>query len=353
LAIQWMDDFTSYGTNAARLLDGSYAENAFVDLPTDPDPSATANPVFRVQAGTGLLRRVLSSAQTTIGVAGRYWLNTLPLDVNARPRFANIRDTGNRDHCYITSDPSGYLQAYRADSGGDVLVGTSSSPVVIASAWRHIEVQFVLDIAAGSITVRLEGQTVLSVTGIRTISNTSGIAATGQNVVLEYTRSGATAGSMYVKDFIIWDGSGSANNTFMGSCQVYKIVPDADITLNWTPSTGTAGWSLINESTPSDDVGYISAAASVSPSTFSLTDLPTNVTSVKGVMAVHRSKKTDGGDGQLQLSLVSGANTGAGTDRTITTAYTYWADIFDKDPSGSAWSKTLVNALQVKLNRTV
>jgi hypothetical protein len=52
-------------------------------------------------------------------------------------------------------------------------------------------------------------------------------------------------------------------------------------------------------------------------------------------------------------SAVSGANTGNGVDRPITTAYTYMWDIFDLDPSGSAWSRTLVNALQMKLNRTL
>jgi hypothetical protein len=359
--LQWMDDFTSYGTDTnrtARLSDGPYAAVSRFSLAVDPDPTAGGNQVLLGSGGGlgGFFRKVLTSAQTTVGVAARYFFNTLPSagGLGECPTIASLADINNITHCYVIVNPSGFISAYRAENGAtDTLLGTSASPVVVTNSWRHIETKFVLDNAAGSIEVRFEGLTVFQVTGVKTTSNRTSAGTTAFNVVLASEQDGAGP-LMYVKDFIIWDGSGAVNNNFMGSCQVYKIQPDSDVSLNWTPSTGTTGFNLINDTTPSDDTGYISAPTPApSPAQFTLTDLPTNVTSVKGVMVIHRSRKTDGGDGSLQTSLISGVNTGNGSNRTITTAYTYWWDVFDQDPSGTNWSKTLVNALKLQLNRTV
>jgi hypothetical protein len=71
-------------------------------------------------------------------------------------------------------------------------------------------------------------------------------------------------------------------------------------------------------------------------------------------MPIHRSRKTDGGTGNIQLGVISGAATGLGVDRPITTAYTYWWDVFDSDPNiAAAWTKAAVNAMNLQLNRTL
>jgi hypothetical protein len=355
--LQWMDDFTSYGTdagNVARMLNGPYAECTRTELVADPDATAGGKFVLRKFGGGtgGDTRKVLTSAQTTVGIAARYWLSQLPNDSSQQPGLAVFKDILNKEHLRLLCNPTGYLEVWRLDNGGSVMIGQTSGPVMITNAWRHIEIKVVFDAAAGSFEVRLEGVTVLNVSGVRTTSNVSGATATCSQVA--FASPPTFQVQTYIKDFIVWDGTGGSNNSFFGSCQVYKIIPDGDVSLNWTPSTGTTGYNLINETTPDDDSGYISAPVPLpSPAQFSLSDLPANVTTVRGVMTVHRSRKTDGGDGNIQTSVISGANTGNGTDRTITTAYTYWTDMFDLDPGGGAWTKALVNALKLKLNRTV
>lgn len=357
--LQWMDDFTSYGTDAnrlARLTNGSYAEQAWCDLVADPDPSAGGQFCLSVGSNTNsIIRRVLTAAQGTVGTAARYWLTNIPSDTNQRPHFASFRDINNNIHVWVTVNPTGYVEAYRHDNAGDVLIAQSASPVIVANAWRHIECKLVLSAAAGSIEVHLEGAQVLNVAGIRTTTDVVGVAATCSTIAIQNTRGAAAGPQMYVKDLIMWDGSGAVNNSFMGSCQVYKIIPNGDVSLGWTPSAGVTGYDKINLTTPLDDGSYISAPFPLPPaSTFSMSDLPANVTAVKGVMILQRSRKTDGGDGQVQASLLSGASVGAGANRTITTAYTYWTDMFDLDPQGAInWSPARVNALNLKLDRTV
>lgn len=354
--LQWMDDFSSYGIGGqAYLLNGNYAEYSG-SISADPDPSAGGAPVLLTGPNNALdvigVRRVLPAAQATVGVAARFWLTALPPDTSRRPIFAFFRDVNNVDLVYITVDPTGYLQAYNWNNGAPLLIGQSAAPVIVANAWRHIETKVLCNNGAGTVEVRLEGTPVLNVAGVVTSWNGN----LCQNVGPGYLRSvGSIGPGLYVKDLIVWDGSAGQITNFVGSCQVYKILTNADVSLGWTPSSGATGWNLIDREPPPDDADYISAPYPLpAPSTFGLTDLPANVTSVKGVMAVTRSRKTDGGDGQLEVSLLSGASAGAGANRTLTTAYTYWTDMFELDPNGNvAWTKASVNALDMKLDRTV
>lgn len=361
MAITWMDDFTCYGTDvnrALRLLDGVYASVSRFDLQADPDPSTAGAQVLRGFGGGlgGEIRKVMPTSQATVGVAARLWPAALPPSSLYGMNPFVFYDAGGNIHITIMINPSGYIEAYRndwRDVGNRTLLGTSSTPVMTANAWRHLECKVLIHLSAGTVEVRAEGITVLNLSGIRTLGNVGG-PATSVGIIGMMTPQDGGAPAMYWKDFITWDSTGAANTNFLGSCQVLKCTPSSDTSLGWTPSTGTTGFNLINETTPDDDGTYISAPFPLpSASQFQLTDLPVNVTTVKAVQLMHRSKKTDGGDGNLQVTAVSGANTALGADRPITTAYTYMWDVFDLDPSGSAWSRTLVNALQLKLNRTL
>jgi hypothetical protein len=465
LATQWMDDFQGYGTdgsNVARMLNGPYAE-ASCSLVADPDPTAGGKFVLKMNSiGANIVRRVLSSVQTTVGVAARYWLSSIPGGTAlSGPRFFQFSDTNNNDHIYVIVDASGYLEVFRNDSGGVVLLGTTSSPLT-ANSWNHIEIKIVFNAVTGSVQIRREGGSLLNITNTRTTSNNVGVLASCQNVTLR-NAVGAPSVDYYTKDLIVWDGTGAVNNDFFGSCQVYRITPSADVSRNWNTTIGAApiqspvttsttggtlaagtyyyvvtailnpqgesiasneqsitttgatssntitwaapvgmtvtgykiyrgtaagvenvfyapagtattftdtnaastggtpptdagtGFNKINETTPDDDGTFITAGQGPYPAAYqaSMTQLPNNVTSVRAVMTTHRSRKTDGGDGNVQASLISGANTGSGSNRAITTAYTYWSDMFETDPSGSNWNKTLVNALKLKLDRTL
>lgn len=358
MAIDWMDNFNIYGTDGgrdARLLNGVYAETTRATLQVDPDPTAGGTMALQKFSGGlgGDMRKVLSAAVTTVGVAARYWLTSIPSDSGAvhSPSFIVLSDVNNVAHIRLSADASGNLRALRNDNGGEVQIAITASPVIIANAWKHIETKCFLDAAAGTLEVRIEGVPVLTFAG-RTASNIPGAIVSCQQVAF---RSGWDGPNMYVKDFIIWNGTGAANTDFLGSCQVMKIIPDADVALNWTPSAGVTGYNLINEVTPDDDGSYIAAPFPI-PAAYkcSLSDLPVTVTSVKGVMPIHRSRKTDGGDGNIQVGAISGGSTGLGADRPITTAYTYWWDVFDRDPNGNiAWTRLAVNAMNLQLNRTL
>lgn len=363
MAINHMDNFSIYGsgpTGTARLLNGMYAQDDFANLVVDPDSVAAAAgsivcSFLTTTGGIGLLRKVLLAACTTVGVACRMWQNKLPVNSGISGRPATFRDVNNLEHIFVDVDASGNIRVFRNDTAGNVQIGITANPVLVANAWQHIETKCVLDAVNGSVQVRVEGVPVLDTGAVRTTSDRAGAIATCFNAGVG-GRSGTDSLETYFKDLIIWDSTGAFNNNFIGSCQVYKLTPDADVALNWTPFPADGiGFDKINEAVPDDDGRYIAAPFPL-PAAYkcSLTDLPATVTSVRGVMPVHRSRKTDGGDGNIQVGLISGASTGLGADRTITTAYTYWSDVYDADPNGGvAWTRLAANALNLQLNRTL
>lgn len=342
-----------YGTNLAYMDDGIYGQIDHVVLGDDPDPSITGN-VPKVGAtanGDGMIRFILPSSQYTVGMGCRIYLSNIPTGAGDVPYIHQYRDPGNSVLVTVAVNPTGGLTVYRGENFGTVL-GSTSGPVLVANSWQHVESKVFASDTVGTVEIRVEGVVVLSLTVQNTSSSGFPIAQVANS------NEGGSTGivcSYYVKDLAIWDSAGSVNNDFLGSIQVHELTTNSDTSFNWAASTGTTGYNLLDEAPPNDDTDYIYAVdPAPAASTFGLTNLPADVTSVKGIYTVVRSRKTDGGDGNLQVGLISNGDTGLGLDRPITTAYTYWADMFELDPDTStSWSPSAVDAVTLQLNRTV
>lgn len=366
MALQFFDNFQQYGTNTANLLNGPYAEingTTNVALAADPDPTAGGTTVLRIQSADdridalslgSYLRKVTPTPTATIGVMCRIWLTALPDTIGLRPAIA-FTDASNANQVTVVVSPIGTLKVFRG-SGAGTLLGESTN-CIVANAWQHIEIKLVVSDTVGSIEIRVDTNSVLNLTGLDT-KNTA--LTTIANVILANGDTNGTHSSSawrtYFKDFVIWDTTGVYNNTFLGSCFVYSLRPDSDVSGTWSITGGAgSGWASINETNPDDDTKYISSPwPAATADVFTLTDLPADATSVKGLMGFVRSKKSDGGDGNLTVSLVSGASTVSGIDRPLTVAYTYWSDIFETDPATTVqWTVAATNAAKLKLDRTL
>lgn len=350
--LQWVDTFNRYGVTAALLLNGLYAEN--IESGTlVADPSGSANKVYQAShsfAFTGMsgVRRVLSSNQPTVGLAGKLWMGNIPISANSFSPAMEWRNVANTVVCRISVNTVGGIAAYNA---AGTKIGETVAPVLVANAWNHIEAKVLRDAAAGTLEIRVNGQAAcLALTGLAL-----GVNDFAQVVFGGYTANitGEAFPVICWKDIIVWDGAGTYNKNFMGTCSVIDIDVDSDVSLTWTPSTGANGWSILDNNPPLDDAAYISAAA-VLANTFGLQDLPADVTTVRGGVIINRSRKIDGGDGNVQAGIISGAATGAGADRPITVTYTYWSDVFEVDPNtGLPFTPANFNLAKLKLARTV
>lgn len=356
MAALWCDDFKSYGTNTALMLDGLYAA-AECTLTEDPDPIVTGNVLLLNGTGGGFfdnLRKVLPTPRATVGMCARVWFASLPAGA-LNPCFFRFNDGANVCHVAIALTSTGVIQAWRGAQSSGTLLGASAGPVIASNSFNHIEAKVFISDTVGTVEVRVNGVAVLALTNKDT--GNSADLTVAQVQLTPSSRTDLVTDSdiyIYMKDFFVWDNAGARNNNFAGSVSVVNLTPSSDVALTWALSGGSTGFSLVNESPPVDS-SFISAVfPAPAIDKMGQTNLPADVTSVRTLMTLVRARKTDGGDGSLQVGLISGASTALGANRAITTAPTYYSDIQETDPAtGASWLPTAVDASNIQFNRTL
>ena len=366
MAIEWADNFQNYGTGnrdsaaRGRLSNGIYAlVGNNVDLPIDPDPNFST-PVLRIFGIKQYIRKVYSSFGVTKGVGVRLWIDDFPDSLRYRPAI-RFSDALGSTKVTVAVNPTGQLAVYATTTNLENInplpapAGITPGPVLVTNAWQHVEVKCKAGNGDGEVEVRVEGVPVLVLTGQTILMDNNEVAMVDiVNNQYSWAGTNTSVSSTYVKDLVTWGTSGTENVDFLGSVGVFTLWPDSDVDLNWTPSIGSEGWSILDNNPPVD-TQYISAD-DTPPAAYvaTMTNLPEDVTSVKALMTVVRARKTDGGDGNLQVSLVSNGDEAAGEDRPLTTAFTYWFDVSEIDPdTGVAWSPTAVDNVELKIDRTI
>lgn len=351
MSLEHMDNWQTYGIGGeAHLFDGVYALGN-PSIVADPDPSGLGLPVLALTGNTNrVLRYVLNTQVATFGWAMRIYMPGLP--DGSLPKIQRFYNASLQQLGFFQVIPTGQIQ-YVNNAG--TVIGTSDLAwKLTANSWHHVETKVTFNNAAGSVEIRVDGITALTVAGVNTVGATAG----NVGIVEMWGGAGDTTGmSVYYKDIVMWNTNGVRNNDFFGTVQVISLIPNSDTTLGaWTLTGSATGWGILDNAPPID-TQYLDAAypgAVGVPCQFGMTDLPIDVTSVRALQSFVRGTKTDGGDGNLQASIVSGASVANGVDRPVTAAFTYWKDIFEVDPAtGVAWTVAAANAAQLKINRTI
>lgn len=360
MALQYMDNFSFYGTDVNNLLLGPWGALSSGSLANDPDGVSSGKVLRTAVSATGAFatRLVVPSPDEAIGVAFRTWVNSLP-STDGRGAAVSFKTAGNSHIVTLHITPTGQLRLVNTDGEGTGLdaldtanIGTQvaiTGPLVVgAGQWNHIE--FFYDNTDGTYEVRVEGVQVLAGTDAgftgTTIGNVEFLAH------FNSTSSGAPAN--YIKDLVVWDTTGSQNNTFIGSVFVVALPVNSDVSSGWTRSSGSTDYELLDELTP-NDTDYIEAADTLpAASIMGFENLPADVVGVRGLMSMVRALKTDGGDANLQVSLISGGNADAGADTAVGASAGYIWDISEIDPNtASLWSPSAVDAATIQIDRTL
>lgn len=345
----WMDGFDHYGdgaTGVANMDDGPYAEVDSAHVPSTTQARTGSRSLKLPGSNIGLTRRVFGADLTTVGVGAAVRLDNLPLESGVLIPF-QFRDNANDMQLSISIETTGAIAAYRGDGGG-TLLGTSTA-LLTADTWHHLEVKVSIHDSTGTVEVRLNGVTILNLTGQDT--QATAIASTSQLVLR--TRNNSGGADCYVDDLYAWDTTGSANNNFIGDRKVHTLFPNADgASEDWTRSTGADSFALVDDFPPNDDTDYISTATAGHLTALGFQDLPANVTGIAAVQAVYRARKTDAAATDVRTRARSGGTDANGTTRPMTTSYNYYQDIYETDPdTAAAWTRAGVDAAEIVLDR--
>ncbi len=226
------------------------------------------------------------------------------------------------------------IEIYRGTS----LIATSVGAGLQTSIWHYIELKVKCNNSTGTYEVHLDGNTVLSDSGIDTQA--------GSNAYHDVVRLRGSGTATFYDDFYICDNSGSDNNDFLGNCKVVAIFPDGDDTANWTTSTPSANhYENVDETIVDDDTSYVEEDTTAVTDLYDYEALP-SLGPIKGIQINTDCRETDASTFDIEMPIESSGNQYDGL--AITVGSESWVTrrrIEGTNPdTSSAWTDSEIDA---------
>lgn len=149
----------------------------------------------------------------------------------------------------IAVNSDGTFDMYR---GGTFMKRSTANPCK-AGLWCWVEFKVVCDNSSGSYELRVNGDNILSDSGIDTQVNQS----YHDQVQFRGTGDGRF-NSPRIDDLFIMDSTGAKHNDFIGQRRVLPIFPSGDTAdVDWTASPGPNHYDMVDEQSPDADSTYV------------------------------------------------------------------------------------------------
>lgn len=270
------------------------------------------------------------SARTTRAIG--FYVKLVDLPNSQDGELVNLMD-GGTSQVKLTILPSGNVECRR----GATVLGTLSAPLLVGLEY-YLEMKATIDNSAGTVEVRLNGNTVLSLTSQDTQASGNALC----NAVKWGEGGGGLSNSFHVADFYDADD-------FLGDVRVDYYPPDADGTHDgqFAPSTGTDAAAMVDEVPPDDDSSYIESETVGHQQTFTIPALGYTPETVHGVTLRCQWKKTDAGARTLAPIVRSGGTDYVGSGVGGSTGYAETRTLYVEDPdTTAAWDQAGIEAAE-------
>lgn len=234
---------------------------------------------------------------------------------------------------------------------GSTLLATGTTPIV-TGVYNYVELKVAFATGTtGSYTVKLNGATELTASGIITAATAHAYADT---VTLGYA-TGASDTQFSFDDFYCNDDSGAQCNNFDGDQRIEAIFASADGAHSaWICSTGSAHAALVDETTPNDDTDYVGSSTLNDIDTWAMGNVTPTSGSVKAIQIMPWVRKDDAGVRTVAPVLRMGSTDHVGADLpSLGTTYQYQPRILELSPdTGVAFTITEINAMEAGIKLT-
>lgn len=246
-------------------------------------------------------------------------------------------DGGFTSHLTMNFNASGGIDVKR---GATVIASTAAS-IITSNVWYHFEVSATISATVGTVTLRLNGATVLNFTGN---TKNGGTVDLIDAVKLQNPSSGP---QFSFDDFYVCNDSGSTNNVFLGDVQVQTLMPSAAGTSTQFTPTGVANnWDNVND-IPYSAADYNTSSTVGQRDTYALADLVTGTGTVFGVQNTIIALKSDAGAASIKAAMKSGGTVYYDANQNLGASLSSTVAMHETDPAtAAAWTPTNVNALE-------
>lgn len=341
MSLLFIDGFDHYAT--AQLTAKGWTIDA--GIPVIAGGSARTGTGGVTIPNNSAIKRGVAAGDTHATLIAGCALNPSTLATGMR-LFGFYGDAGATTHVSIEVSTTGAIVARRGTNAGTVL-GTSSAGVVTAGAFNYVEVLVTLHDTTGVVTVKVNGATVLNLTGQDT--KNAGTATVLDAILIGRTSS-VSADSAAVDDFYLCNGAGSApTNTFLGDVRVRTLSPDGNgnsSQLVGSDGNSTNNYQLVDESPP-DTADYVGSVTAGDKDTYTFGNLTELTGTVFGVQRATYAAKTDAGAKSIAHVTRSAGTDYDSADMALSTSAAYALSMREQDPATSAaWAIAAVNAAE-------
>lgn len=250
-------------------------------------------------------------------------------------------------HVTVAATDTGQLIVYRGNIDG-VNLGSSATSLFSEGGWFYLEARIKLSNTVGEVELFVEGEQVLSLSALDTINGGTGVA--DRLLLLASTTAGLSLKGIVSYDDVYWlDTAGVPPlNGPLGPVRVDRLLPNADVSTQFTPSSGGVNHHMVDEALPNNDTDYNESGTAGHKDVLGLSNLLTPSGTVFAVATRVRARRTDAAVTNIVPSIISNSVEANGVNVSVGSSYEELTDLFVSNPDGGgAWSDSAVNALQV------
>ena len=228
----------------------------------------------------------------------------------------------------LTSD--GHLNYYR---GASSLLGTTSETLPMGT-WTYVELKVYIDNSLGTVDIHFNGQSVLALSNVDTLFSTTGISEVQFHPIKYFS----------LDDIYIYDDIGGAPS-MQGPIVIEQLLPTGDDTHNWTPSTGSTGYEVV-DNPEIEDTTYISDSTVNTVELWSYENLSEIDGTILAAQQHTRAGTDDVGLRTVEILCESGGTTDSvSVGLTTDGSFDVSEVIYENDPNtSSAWTISNLNA---------
>jgi len=353
MAILFCDGFDQYGvlTDAYAFWSattGSPSAEISDDTPYGRGKSVKFNNVAGLNDG---LRIPLGQKLTTLGCAFHIKISEYPLGTASRGIIEFYLNSSGAQ-CSLALNNNGQIRFVRSEGNATSVNNTLfvSPNALPLNEWVHVEFKVYIANSGGYGELRVNGNVEATISNIDTQDESNG-GCDLLRVGNVYTNVTAYApGAILIDNFVCWDASGTQNNDFLGEVEVATLFPNADVDItDWTPSSGSDGYAMIDEDAPDGDDTYIYSDVEDAVAQFELSSLPSGNMKILAVQPMALARKDDSGERGIQIGVVSDEEVAEADPFMLGLGYAVTKKVFEIDPATDlSWEKSAVNALQIR-----
>ena len=347
MSLLWIDGFDHFTNGANRnLLDDVYVfpgNTGVNDVGVFGVGRTGGRAVFNDEGGTQIgtpemFAMVVSGLSTDatwiVGFACR-----IQHTFTEETEFLQFKDSSG-DFQFTINYRSGCFNV-RQGSIDATVIGVCKAPP--CRTWFFFEIKILFHASAGTITIRLNEEEVLALTGLNTAHASGGELRTN---AIWFCGSNSSQRTEY-DDFYICDGAGSLNNNFLGDVAGKRLTPNGNgTTNNFTGSDGDSTDNYLQVDEDGQDTNTYNSSTTIGhKDLYAFTNLSSTPSAIAGLhIASYDMTSTSGTFGHLVRSNVTEDLSAAITPGTsFTNHYSVW----ETDPDTSAaWTEAGVNAAE-------